>query len=294
MIGLKEEFLAYCKYYSYGKERDIPLHDRTVDRYRRGLDLVEKIIGHDLSHITDQDQLRFIEGVVTYAQGTRRVSTQIFQRYIAWCIKNERMGVNNLILGKEDEIIGADTPVSYNYMSRAEVKRFFKKLETPKYRITFGLIYFAGLTVEEIASLTDASVDHDKIMVYREVRKESQVIPLSRQFMFELNQFIADAPGSLVPELTTNTGRGQLNHWYKQAQVQTQELLGTRVKDLRVSGIRHFFEECFDIELTKEYAGVPSSKKGWLESLVDTSYYHRQNVVKARGYHEQSKKVGSR
>lgn len=292
MIGLKEEFLAYCKYYAHGKERDIPLHDRTVGRYQRGLDLVEKIIGHDLNHIDDADQLRFIQGIADYAQGTRRVSTQIFQRFLAWCIKNNKMDVNNLIVGKENDIIGEDTPVSYTYLSREQVKQFFKKLSTPKYRIVFGLMYYAGLTIEEIAGLTESSIDDAGLLVYREVRKESQVIPLSRSFMSELRTFAEGESGPIVPELTTRTGRSKVPRWYRQAQAQTEELLGTTPRDLRISGIRHFFEQSYDIELTKQYAGVPSGKKGWLDSLVDTSYYYRMKIAKARSHYEKSQEVG--
>lgn len=291
MSQLKEEFLAYCKYYAYGKERDIPLHDRTVGRYRRGLDLVEKIIGHSVDNVTNDDQLRFIEGIMKYSQGTRRVSTQIFQRFIAWCIKNDKMRVDNLIVGKEDEIIGADTPVSYQYISRSQIKSFFKELKNDSYRIAFGLVYYAGLTVEEIGNLKYENIQKSEIVAYREVRKESQIIPLSRNFMAELHAYAGNKSGPMFPEFLNKNGRSKLNDWYKQAQVQTGYLKGTTIRDLRVSGIRHFFEETYDIELTKEYAGVPPHKKGWLESLFDTSYYYRRKVAKARGYHEPTKEV---
>lgn len=291
MTGLKEEFLAYCKYYAYGKERDVPLHDRTVARYHRGLNLVEKIIGHDLNHVTNEDQLRFIAEIMQYAQGTRRVSTQIFQRFLAWCIKYDKMDVENLIFGKEDAIIGADTPVSYKFVSRRQVKRFFKNLQTTDFRIAFGLVYYAGLTVEELANLTYENIDKESIVAYREVRKESQVIPLSKHFMDELHAYAGNQTGEIFPQFKSKFGRFKLNEWYKQAQVETGELLGTQLRDLRVSGIRHFFEETLDVELTKEYAGVPSNKKGWLESLFDTSYYYRRQIAKARGYHEPTKEV---
>lgn len=287
MSGLKEEFLAYCKYYAYGKERDIPLHDRTLGRYHRGLNLVEKIIGHDLNHVTNEDQLRFIEGIMTYAQGTRRVSTQIFQRFIAWCIKNDKLVVDNLIIGKENDIIGKNTPVSYQYQSRTQVKAFFKHLQNPELRVVFGLVYYAGLTVEEISKLTFEAIGENEIVAYREVRKESQLIPLSKHFMDDLHAYAGNRTGTMFPTLD----RKQLNAWYRKAQVESNALKGTTVRDLRVSGIRHFFEEHLDIELTKEYAGVPDSKKGWLESLFDMSYYYRKQIAQARGYHEPTKEV---
>jgi integrase len=282
---LRDQFLAYCQYYAYSKPRVKPLPDRTIARYLRGLQLTEKLIGHDIEHISDDDQLRFISKIMEYAQGTRRVSTQIFQRYLAWGIKNKKLDCSNLLVGREDAIIGADEKVTYKYYSRVKVEAFFEKLYDPKHRIVFGLIYYSGLNTPEILSLNVSSVQPEGILVYRTVLREMQLVPLSLYFSKELQDFVEGRlpDDSLFGVKDEEQSSRFIQSWFKKAQVETGELIGANLRDLRTTGIRHFFDVCNDIELTKQYAGVPPNKAGWLESLVDVSYHHRKKIHKALG-----------
>lgn len=288
-IARKDVFLSYCKYYAFNKEREVPLNDRTLGRYGRGLNLVEKILGHNLEYVSNSDQLRFIQGIMEYAQGTRRVSTQIFQRYIAWGIKNGHFTCENLIVGKENEIIGENTPPSYVYLSRRQVREFFKRLEYPRHRIIFGLMYYCGLNTPEVLSLRVGNIQPEGIFVYRTTMKESQIIPVARHFMAELEAFTSGREESeyLVGPHNTET----LNAWFKRAQVETNCLFGTNLRDLRTSGIRHFFEECNDIVQTKKYAGIPTHRKGWLEKLIDPTYYQQQKIARLRGHTEKAQEI---
>jgi len=244
-----------------------------------------KIVGHDLESVSDTDQLIFIEGIAKYKQGTRRVSTQIFQRYIAWGIKQGFFDCENLIKGRQEDIIGKNTPPSYQYIPKSTMRRFFQKLKTPEYRMAFSLIYYGGLTVPELSTLTVDNVTSEGVFVYRDVRRESQMIPFPDRMMKELHDYAATREGSLFNLGEDQRARSYINNWFRSAQVETGELLGTTVRDLRTSGIRHFFELSNDLEQTREFAGVHGMKKGWLESLVDTSTHYMRNINKARSYH---------
>lgn len=280
-----DEFLAYCRDFQSYKPRTAPLNPRTLSRYLRGLQLVEKLIGHSLETVSDTDQLIFMEAIMKYKQGTRRVTTQIFQRYIAWGIKEGYFTCDNLIHGNEEAIIGENTPPKYTYLSQKAVGRFFKKLKTPQLRMVFALIYYGGLTQTEVLTVTKENITKDGVFVYRAVRKESQVLPLPTRLVTELREYAETRPEKLFDFSDDIRGRFLLNQWYKTAQTETQELMGTTLRDFRTSGIRHFFELCQDIQQTKEFAGVPDNKKGWLESLVDVSSYYMRNIAKARSYH---------
>lgn len=285
MANKRDMFLAYCTDYVWGKPRTKPLNQRTLGRYLRGLQLVEKLIGHNLEEISDNDQLVFIEKIAGYAQGTRRVSTQIFQRYIAWGIKNKYLDCNNLINGREDLIIGPNTKPTYKYIPKTRVNAFFRKLKTPSFRILFGLIYYGGLTTTEVALVGKDNITDTGVFVYREVRRESQMLPLPPRFMTELREYAKTTDSSLLGLSDNTQSRFEISTRYKAATIESGELIGTSVRDLRTSGIRHFFELSHDLELTKEFAGVPDKKKGWLEDLLDVSSHYMRTIAKARSYH---------
>lgn len=285
-----DSFLAYCREFAYNKKRETPLHSRTLSRYHRGLKLVEKIVGHDLESVSDTDQLIFMEGIMKYEQGTRRVSTQIFQRYVAWGKKNGIFDCDNLLRGKEQTIIGEYIPPRYTYISKKTVKNFFMKLKTPQLRMVFAIMYYGGLTVPELAALTRNHLLKDGLLVYREVRKESQLIPLPSLMLVELRQYAETREDLLFDIGSEASSRFRVNEWYRAAQVESGEILGTTVRDFRTSGIRHYFELSQSLEHTKAFAGVPDDKKGWLEGLVDVSSYYMKNIAKARSYHGSAEK----
>jgi integrase len=289
---LRDQFLAYCTAFTYNHPRKVPINHRTIERYLRGLILVEKIIGHNLQKVSEKDQLVFMDKIMEYKQGTRRVSTQIFQRYIAWGIKNDHFSCQNMIKGHEDTIIGEHTPPSYTYLTKRQVRTFFNNLVTPQLRAVFGLIYYGGLTTSEVATVRKDQLSKRGVLVYRAVRNESQVVALPTRFINELIQYAEDRDEFLFDLKDNYSSRLKLNTWYKQATLESKVAVGTTVRDLRTSGIRHFYEECKDIELTREYAGVDKYKKGWIDSLTDTSSYYRRTIAEARGYYGKSKKLG--
>lgn len=284
----RERFLHYCEFYSYGKPRDIPAPKRTIDRYARGLNLVQKIVGHDLEQVSDQDQLVFISGIMRYAQGTRRVSTQIFQRYIAWGLKHRELSCNNLIFGKEAKIIGANTPPSYTYIGRDRTKRFFEVIVDDALATSlFGLIYYCGLTPMELSKLTLSSITEDhNLIVFREVRKESQVVALPVRLHKALGRYTSTQEGpGLFPSIyqkEESAVRGWLTSQFRITTTRHDILVGMNLRDFRTSAIRHFFERSNSVELTKEFAGVPDTKKGWLEDIIDPNYYYRKDATKVR------------
>lgn len=291
---LVEQFLAYCRDYQSYKPRERPANPRTISRYHRGLKLVEKIIGHSLETVSDTDQLIFIEGIMKYSQGTRRVSTQIFQRYIAWGRRNGHLDVENLIVGKEDMIIGEHTKPAYTYFKRSQIKRFFLKLKNPQLRACMGLVYYGGLTTSEIPTVRKQHITNSGLIVYRQVLQESQILSLPEYFMRELQEY-AETRNDFLFDLPKDEflSRQQLTLWYSSATLEADELIGSHLKDFRTSGIRHFYETSLDLELTKAFAGVPQNKKGWLDSLVDMSSYHMGRLNKLRSHHGTAEQMES-
>ena len=287
----RDMFLAYCRDFTSEKPRKAPLNERTLSRYLRGLILVEKLIGHDLNTVSEEDQLRYIERIRKYAQGTRRVSTQIFQRYIAWGKRHGYLDCPNLLIGREDDIIGEDTKPKYKQISKTRVNKFFQKLRTPQFRILFGLIYYGGLTTAEVTYVTKEHITKDGVFVYRGVRRESQLMPLPPRFLQELRDYAETRDGPILGLEDDLRSRFRISEYYRAAQVETGELMGTSVRDLRTSGIRHVFELTQDLSTTKEFAGVPENKKGWLDDLVKADSYYLKNIARIRSYHGNSETV---
>lgn len=291
MDNLRDEFLAYCRDYSSEKPREQPLNERTLSRYLRGLLLVEKLIGHNLNTVSEDDQLRYIERIGKYAQGTRRVSTQIFQRFIAWGRRNGHLTCENLILGKEETIIGENKPTTYKRIAKERINRFFAGIQTLELRCLFGLIYYGGLTTAEVVTLTTEHITKDGVFIYRAVRKESQLLPLPPRFLNDLREYAKDREGTLFDLDDSLKSRYRISELYRMAQVEANELYDTSVRDLRTSGIRHFFELSQSLELTKAFAGVPADKKGWLDKLVEADTYYMKNIARTRSYYGNSQGV---
>lgn len=288
-----DQFFEYCKYYAYNKAREKPLAERTLARYRRGMTLVTKLLGHDVEYVTEIDQIIFMQKILEYRQGTRRVSTQIFQRYIAWCIRHEIITTQNLIVKKEEAIIGADTAVSYKYINAESVRKFFGRLKTEKLIVMLGIVYYGGLIAEEISGIKKSHVQAKGIIVYRSVRKEAQLVPLPDHLMRSVRKY-AEHVNLNDDDVLFGLKRIE-NSWsvaglYKTATIEADYLIGTTFKDFRTSGIRHFYELTEDLELTKIFAGVANNKSGWLQSLLDDETHHITKTTKVRKYYGQQKK----
>lgn len=287
-MSLREEFLDYCTNYVYNKPRVTPANPRTIARYRRGLVLCERIIGKSLDSITDADQLYFMSKIREYKQGTRRVSTQILQRFLAWAIKREKLTCSNLILGHEDDIIGPDTPVTYANISKNDIERFLTGIESDENRIMFTLIYYCGLTAEEACLIKPSQVIGNKLILKREVMQAAQITELPQTFRKELIEY-AEKHQELETlfNLPSNPdlGRQIVYKRYNQEVVLTKQLIGTTFRDFRIASIRHFFQDTQDPELTKQFAGVPGNKKGWLDKLITYEDTYLSKAAKARKYY---------
>lgn len=220
--GLIELFLSYCRDFAAGVPREKPLSDRTLARYHRGLKLVQKIVGHDLETVSDTDQTVFMDGIMKYHQGTRRVSTQIFQRYIAWGIKNGYLNCRNILRGKENDIIGPNTPPKYTYLTRTDIASFLKDVKDPQLRCALGLVYYGGLTATELAFIKTEQVADTGIMVYRERLKKSQILPLPDRFVKELYEYAQTRNKERLFDIGSSdiAVRVVMRKWYISATVQ--------------------------------------------------------------------------
>lgn len=278
----KHVFLAYCKDYAYNRPRKTPLADTTISRYERGLSLVEKILGHSLTNVTNEDQMLFMEKIMEYSQGTRRVSTQIFQRYIAWGIRNEILNCDNLIVGHEEEIIGENSPTSFHLISEKEARDFLRHLPTPEDHMIFGSIYYGGLTAPEVASLTVDDVLDEGLFLYRRVRKRNEYVPLPKGLMPYFHAHIKSIKGPKLFEFENGDyAQRFIASRYRSITVSTGRLLGTTFGDFRKSSIQHFFEKSNDLQLTKQFAGVSTKKRGWLNSLKGIRESQIADIIRA-------------
>lgn len=291
-MSLREEFLDYCTHYAHNKPRPEPANKRTIARYRRGLILCEKLMGIPLDDLQDSDQLYFMSKVKEYKQGTRRVSTQILQRFIAWGIKHNKLTCSNLIVGREEEIIGQDTPVTYANISRNDVERFLNGIKSDENRIMFTLAYYAGLTAEELCGIVPKFVSDHRLILMREVLREVQITQLPLTFKKELESYATKHLSNVTlfnlnpdPDL----GRHLVYRRYLKESVNTGQLIGTTFRDFRIAAIRHFFQDTQDPELTKQFAGVPNNKGGWLDKLIIYDDNYLSKAAKARKYYGKKK-----
>lgn len=275
---LREEFLEYTSQYSWNKPRSIPANPRTVARHRRGLELVEKLIGHSLDTVNEEDQLQYIDRIVEYAQGTRRVSTQIFQRFIHWGNKNNHFTCDNLIRGKEDFIIGPHTELKYVEITQHQARTFLKNLKDTEHYLMFSLTYYGGLTSAELSQVRVKDVNKNHVIVYREARKEVQMVVVSNDLQKELYEYAQSLDREFMFDLDQQydsiRSRIAVTHAYNRACVLSGKLIGTTFRDFRIAAIRHFLYETKDESLTKAFAGAAENKKGWFTSLLsDTDTY---------------------
>ena len=285
-------FMDYCKHYAYGRRRKKPLRDNTLNRYHRGLMLAEKIVGHSIERISPEDQILFMEKIKGYKQGTRKVTTEIYQRYIAYCIRRGFYDGPNLIYGMEYEIIGDFEPLQVNVKSERQIRRFLSKLETPLYRIVLGLMYYGGLTAEEIGSLKVEAVTDKGVFVHRRVRDELQLLPLPRLLVLEIEEWAQTRTDEKLFDFDdSDRGRSTVVAIFNRAKFEANMYLDMMMKDFRRSGIKHFYERCYDVELTKRYAGVRNMHRGWLHDLQTESEYYMETVAKGRPYYGYGKRA---
>jgi integrase len=282
-----EEFLSYCKYYAYKKRRDIPLSDRTLQRYLRGMKHASRLLGHNLHEITDNDQLHFIEAIRPSPQGTRRVTTQILQRYIYYGIEKGWFHCDNILIRYQDEIIGPHSPTTYREVSRSTVKELFKNLHTPTYRILLGFVYYLGLTNEELARIRVENIVEDGILLYREVQKKSQLLTMPEEFLQEVKEFAEGKTGKFFPWLdeTNEFLRFRLEEKYRAALIEANTMIGVQFRDFRTTAIKHFYERSQDINLTREFAGTRANKKGWFYDLMTEDALAIADINETRKYY---------
>ncbi len=122
-------------------------------------------------------------------------------------------------------------------------------------------MYYGGLTTSEVVYVTKDHLTDDGAFVYRAVVGESQSVALPRLFYGDLIRYAEDKEGPLFGLADNQASRMLMNQWYREATIKTGVLIGTTLRDLRTSGIRHFFEASNDLQLTKQYAGVGNDKK---------------------------------
>lgn len=254
--------------------------------------LAEKIIGHSIERISEEDQILFMEKIKGYKQGTRKVTTEIYQRYIAFCIRRGLYDGQNLIVGMEYEIIGEFEPLQMNLKSERQIRMFLNALRTPIYRLVLGLMYYGGLTAEEIGSLKVEAITDKGVFVHRRVRDELQLLPLPRLLVIELQEWAETrTDGKLFDFDDTDRGRSIVVNIFNRAKFEAGRYLDMTMKDFRRSGIKHFYERCYDVELTKQYAGVKKMQQGWLNQLQDESSYYMETVTKGRPYYGYGKRT---
>jgi site-specific recombinase XerD len=277
-----DEFLYYCQHKRNNKDRERPLPDRTIARYRRGLTLASKLIGHDLEEVSVDDQLVFMRRIKEYAQGTRRVTTVILHRYIHWCKAQGYYSCENLIEPNITDIVGEDSPVKYKYVSKKQANLFFKAIpETLQgERLLLQVMYYGGLTSPEVYAVQTEAVTQDNLLVYRERTKKAQLITLPIRIQHELYEYAQNIQSK---ELFPTTNRESAQGVMKRCATQSGLLKGYTANDLRISGIREFFESSGgDIELTRIYAGAPKNKMGWFVNLLDEDSHEVNKAVARR------------
>jgi integrase len=286
------DFLMYCKHYSYGRLRKRPLYPETLGRYERGLRLAERIIGHSLNDITEEDQLKLLRVLPDYKQGTRKVTIEIVQRYIAFLIREGRYAGPNLLVGREIEIIGEweqrKTPkIASPYM----IRKLFKNIKTDEFRIVLGLMYYGGLTAEEIASIKPDAITDKGIFVWRRVWQKMQLLPLPARFLTDLTEYAKDKE-RLFFFSGSSKARSQVANVLSQATKEACVLEHMTMGDFRKTAIRHFYDDCYDLDMTKEFAGVDAGKRGWLDTLQDEASSYMETVSRGRTYYGKTN-VGS-
>lgn len=287
------DFMYYCKHYAYGYRRKRPLHDETLGRYMRGIRLAEKIVGHSLETVSEDDQLLLLEKLPEYKQGTRKVTIEIVQRYIAYLIRKGRYDGPNLLRGREVEIIGEWEPVRKpRIKSTHQIRIFMNRIITPELRIICGLMYYGGLTAEEIASLKTEAITDKGVVVWRRVRQEMQHLPLPPRFMTELYAFV-DGKERVFSFSETDRARASVVNAFRLAQREANLYHDMTINDFRKTAIKHFYDECYDLELTKRFAGVDAKKRGWLDSLQDESSTYMETIAKGRHYYGKTTKLGT-
>jgi len=270
---LREQFLEYISLYSFGKPRLQPINPKTLGRQRRGLQLVEKLIGHSLNNVSDKDQLIFMEKIVEYAQGTRIVTVDIFQRFLWWAITNEHLTCQNLIKGNEPALKGKRTPVSYTRMTEKHVQSFLTKITNTHHKLILYFVYYTGADSSELADFLVEDI-LDEYIVLRRIKLGSiQLILLPDWLHDELVEYTKDMDnkdrvfGIYPPENLEEQRDFEIHQIYQTATIDAEMLIGTSFRDFRINAIRHFYFHSKDAEATRLFAGVPENKKGWLEEL---------------------------
>lgn len=271
-MTLKDLFLKYITEYSFGKPRVTPANPKTIGRQRRGLNLVEKLIGHSLDDVTDEDQLVYMEKIRDYAQGTRIVSTTIFQRFLWWGTTNGYLTCSNLIKGNEAEIVGDKTPVRYAFLSQKDIALFLRKLTVPKQRLVLHIVYMTGADSSDIIDMRVEDVREDHITLRRMKLGSTQVIYLPEWLQKELYEYAQEQKqGQLFFDKLDNVEEQrdrELDYLWKQACLSTGLFHHTTFKDFRVNAIKHFYFNTSDEESVRAFAGVGVGKKGWIEDLL--------------------------
>lgn len=285
-MRLKELFIKYITEYSFGKPRITPANPKTIGRQRRGLNLVEKIIGHSLDEVTNEDQLIYMEAIREYAQGTRIVTTTMFQRFLWWGITHGYLDCDNLIKGNEKEIIGEKSPVRYASMSQQEVALFFRRLKLRKHRLILYIVYMTGADSSDIIDMTVEDVHQDHIQLRRMKLGTTQMQYLPEWLQTELYEYAQEqGQGQLFfekPENLEDQRDSQLDLIWKQACLDTGLFHHTTFKDFRVNAIKHFYFNSTDEEGIRAFAGVSNLKKGWLEDLLTDQEVYLKNRLAER------------
>lgn len=286
-MTLKELFLEYITNYSFGKPRVYPANPKTIGRQKRALDLVEKLIEKPLDDVTNQDQLVFMERIRGYAQGTRTVTTHTFQRFLWWALKEHHIEGQNLVKGNEEEIIGDPTPVKYASMTQQEVEYFLRKIKDQRKRLLLYVVYLTGLDSSEVIEIRKEDVTPEHLVVRRMKLGTTQILTLPKwlqEELFEYSYKISDPQGRLFgiePHSDLREQRdSEINVLWKQCTIETGLFQHTQFRDFRINAIRHYYFQTKDMGSVKAFAGVPPSKKGWLELLLtDQDVYLKDRLL---------------
>lgn len=99
-------------------------------------------------------------------------------RYFDYLRKNKRnVELNEQIAASDDDLVG-------NIIKNEEYKALYHAISLLKenYRETVRLYYFDGLSVAEIASITEQSVENVKIQMYRARNKLKEILEAKNEF----------------------------------------------------------------------------------------------------------------
>lgn len=230
---------------------------KTLASYAWALKKIESLTGKPIDTLTEQDAevLLTIMDRKGLATATRAQMMAAGRGVFDWAIATSRYDERHPFDGIAAPTIKRVLPT---ILTKDQVQTFFQSFDSVKYHVFFSLMYYCGLRIGEVASLTRTNVKENYLIIRGKGEKERKV-PVPHSVWLLLQRYMAVHTASDYVFYASQTNEPMTLNAAYAAFHRAKEVCGLPAQlhphNLRHTSATHLQRSSRDITITQKFLG---------------------------------------